>query len=657
MATTRITSTLAGLAATIVLVVAAPAPGEQIPAAAPPFEHEEYEEEGYAAAKARRQEPDAIEAAFALESYRPGSIATLRVWTRIEGTTISIHRVGPESKPTVGSKTMEGVTMAAARPVYGAAPQIPIGRDWPSGLYFARLQAPGKVGFAPFVVRPRSLGEHSVAVVLPTRTWQAYNFRDDDADGDGDTWYATRGSAAALGRPYLNRGVPPHFRKYDLPFLRWLHQTGRGHDLLSQAELDTADGARLARAYDLIVFPGHHEYVTAREYDAIKGFRDRGGNMMFLSANNFFWKIELRGRTMIRVAKWRDLGRPEAALLGVQYIANDMGESRGPWLVDRGATRSWIFRGVRLHRGTEFSNAGIEIDAVAASSPRGTRILAKIPNLLGPGLTAHMTYYETARGAQVFAAGAFTLAGSTRQPAVRRLLTNLWERLARVRGLSEAGLRGALPDGDALPARSLRGSAHRLPQYPDLALATAHQRREAARLLEDMEASIEPWRDLRAAATAGFDTRRPRRAPGDGRTMWLHAEHRGWHHDDAYLDPRRPDTLIYADSPGRPLILVGVMFSMPRGLEGASPGGAITRWHWHLVCASAERRGVKPLADGTCPAGTSLHGGSEMLHVWFTGDLRSAYAIHAPVHELCTGSVLPAALCDHSSHDHGGGSM
>ena len=221
-------------------------PGEQIPAAAPPFEHEEYEEEGYAAAKARRQEPDAIEAAFALESYRPGSIATLRVWTRIEGTTISIHRVGPESKPTVGSKTMEGVTMAAARPVYGAAPQIPIGRDWPSGLYFARLQAPGKVGFAPFVVRPRSLGEHSVAVVLPTRTWQAYNFRDDDADGDGDTWYATRGSAAALGRPYLNRGVPPHFRKYDLPFLRWLHQTGRGHDLLSQASStpQTAPGWR-----------------------------------------------------------------------------------------------------------------------------------------------------------------------------------------------------------------------------------------------------------------------------------------------------------------------------------------------------------------------------------------------------------------------------
>ena len=62
--------------------------------------------------------------------------------------------------------------------------------------------ADGRVGFAPFVVRPRSLGEHRVAVVLPTLTWQAYNLRDDDGDGKGDSWYARlghtdrRGSAA-----------------------------------------------------------------------------------------------------------------------------------------------------------------------------------------------------------------------------------------------------------------------------------------------------------------------------------------------------------------------------------------------------------------------------------------------------------------------------
>ena len=296
MATTRITSTLAGLAATIVLLVPASAPGEQIPAAAPhaehEHEHEEYEEEGYAAAKARRQEPDAIEAAFPFESYRPSSTATLRVWTPVRGASIRVFRVGPEPQLTVGDKTMEGVPMTAPRRFAGlrsgSTVKIAVG-DWPSGLYFAKLTAPGRTGFAPFVVRPEQLGENRVAVVLPTRTWQTYNFRDDDADGKGDTWYATQGHhQARLGRPYLNRGVPPHYRTYDLRFLRWLHQTGRKVDLLSQAELDGITGARLARAYDLIVFPGHHEYVTRGEYDAVEGFRNRGGNLIFLSANNFF---------------------------------------------------------------------------------------------------------------------------------------------------------------------------------------------------------------------------------------------------------------------------------------------------------------------------------------------------------------------------------
>jgi hypothetical protein len=332
---------------------------------------------------------------------------------------------------------MEGVPVNEPRRLAvlrsGTTIPIEIG-DWPSGLYFAKLTSPGRVGFAPFVVRPTRLGEHRVAIVLPTRTWQAYNFRDDGGDGKGDTWYATKGHLQSrLGRPYLNRGVPPHYRKYDVRFLRWLHQTGRRVDVLSQAELDGTTGARLAAAYELLVFPGHHEYVTRGEYDAVEGFRDRGGNLIFLSANNFFWRIDLNGRTMTRVKKWRELGRPEASLLGVQYIGNDMGEHRGPWLVGPGAAKSWIFAGVKLRNGNQFSDAGIEIDAVAPSTPRGTRVLAAIPNLLGPGMTAHMTYYETKAGAKVFSAGAFTLAGSIRQPAVQRLLANLWERLAEER--------------------------------------------------------------------------------------------------------------------------------------------------------------------------------------------------------------------------------
>ena len=49
------------------------------------------------------------------------------------------------------------------------------------------------------------LGDSPVAIVLPTFTWQAYNFHDDDGDGRGDTWYNWRTRVARLGRPYENR--------------------------------------------------------------------------------------------------------------------------------------------------------------------------------------------------------------------------------------------------------------------------------------------------------------------------------------------------------------------------------------------------------------------------------------------------------------------
>ncbi len=268
---------------------------------------------------------------------------------------------------------------------------------------------------------------------MPTMTWQAYNLRDDDKDGQGDSWYADyRHQTALLGRPFLNRGVPYNFRPYDLPFLHWLSWTKRDVDYLADADLDTIrSGRELARAYDLIVFPGHHEYVTTHEYDVIEAYRDLGGNLAYLSANNFFWRIQKRGNVMQRTKQWRDLGRPESSLIGTQYIANDSGESRGPWIIRNADGARWLFAGTGLRNGDTFGSGGIEIDKTSAGSPKNVTVLAEIPNVFGPGFTGQMTYYETRAGAKVFAAGAFTIAGSvTRNPVVTKLVENLWEQLA-----------------------------------------------------------------------------------------------------------------------------------------------------------------------------------------------------------------------------------
>ena len=238
-----------------------------------------------------------------------------------------------------------------------------------------------------------------------------------------------------LGRPHLNRGVPYGFRNH-LPFLQWLARTRREVDVLSQSDLEAVDSSRaLRRAYDLIVFPGHHEYVTTREYDLVDAYRDRGGNLMFLSANNFYWRVVRRGDLLTRTSPWRDLGRPEAALIGVQYIANSKAP-RGSWIVRKSPAAPWIFAGTDLIAGSSLSRGGVEIDRVSAASPRRLQVLAEIPDLFGPGMTAQMTYYETRAGARVFAAGAFHLTRAIHSdPQVARMMENLWAHLVPARSL------------------------------------------------------------------------------------------------------------------------------------------------------------------------------------------------------------------------------
>jgi hypothetical protein len=211
---------------------------------------------------------------------------------------------------------------------------------------------------------------------------------------------------------------------------------------------------------------------------------------------------------------------------------------------------------------------------------------------------------------------------------------------------AEAGYEGPL-----LPADTLRGPAQMLQQYPSVALATADQRRAATRLLARLRQASAPWRDGRRARRDGFDTHAIRRGPGTG-VGYLHAESRRFADDRRYLDPARPEALIYANVPGRALVLVGAMFSVPRRVHGPTPGGPLTRWHTHRVCARGRQRGLAPHPDGTCPRGAVARQGSEMLHVWFTADLRSAFAIHAPVPELCAEGTLPLDLChDPSLHE------
>ncbi len=131
----------------------------------------------------------------------------------------------------------------------------------------------------------------------------------------------------------------------------------------------------------MVVFESHGEYVTSHMFDITEQYRDLGGHLAFLSANDFFREVVISGDSMTLIGRFRDLGRPEAALIGAQYI--DWYRNRypnQPYRVVRADRVPWLFAGTGLKDGSLIPGYyGIEIDGTTPASPPGTTVVATIP--------------------------------------------------------------------------------------------------------------------------------------------------------------------------------------------------------------------------------------------------------------------------------------
>jgi hypothetical protein len=387
-------------------------------------------------ASAATERAPLLEAAFAATSYVPGERAELVVRTRVRRLELQVIRAGAERGwSSVGRPWGPPRAVMLKRGLLHRLSVRP--GAWQSGLYFVRLTAPGgrAVAFAPFVLRAAVPGRNRVAIVLPTYTWQAYNFYDANGDGKPDSWYGDRlRHSVTLGRPYSGPGKPPHYRTDQRGFIRFLVHTGKQADYLTDEDLErVASGDDLARLYDLVIFSGHEEYVTAHSYDIVERYRDLGGNLAFLSANNFFRRVVRSGNRLWRGGLWRQLGRPEAGLIGVQYSGNDRGGHAAPYVVLSSDAAPWLFSGLTVTAGSTLSSAryGIEFDSTTTASPPGTAVVAEVNSQLRGGLIrGQMSYYETGAGARVFAAGTLSFAGSD-NPVGGVLFENIWTQLSK----------------------------------------------------------------------------------------------------------------------------------------------------------------------------------------------------------------------------------
>src|SRR5437870_5473084 len=83
-----------------------------------------------------------VQAAFPRESYAPGSIASLVVYSKAKGLTVQIFHAGPEHTRTVGYDELQGIPVTRSAQIGASGGRLTVRvavGDWPTGFYFARL--------------------------------------------------------------------------------------------------------------------------------------------------------------------------------------------------------------------------------------------------------------------------------------------------------------------------------------------------------------------------------------------------------------------------------------------------------------------------------------------------------------------------------------
>ncbi len=379
-----------------------------------------------------------------------------------------------------------------------------------SGVYAMRLTCGALSDTIPFFVRPKPGQPTSTACVLvPTLTYTVYTnyargvtndaYRkraaawgarewtaDDHQDYGLSTYnYHSDGSGisyASCLRPMIT--VRPGFLSYtdprgsglrhlpaDTHLFDWLEAMGHDVDVITDHDLH-AEGVALLAPYNVVMTASPPEYHTRETLEAITAYTERGGRLMYLGGNGFYWRVALHpewpGAVEIRRTEggirawaaepgeyyhsfdgqygglWRRNGRPPQQLAGVGFTSQGIFEGsyyrRQPGANDPRA--AWIFEGVEDEILGDFGlrgggAAGFELDRADArlGTPPHTLVLAtseahKPENFVlvheerltqyntWPGLPmeelirADMVYFETPNGGAVFSVGSITFCGS-----------------------------------------------------------------------------------------------------------------------------------------------------------------------------------------------------------------------------------------------------
>jgi N,N-dimethylformamidase len=390
--------------------------------------------------------------------------------------------------------------------------------DLPSGIYAFRVRAPHGEDRVPFFVRPAvGAATADVALLMASCTYMAYaNHRqlidgtdfmnarrrlrpeheyvrahpevgpshyEEHADGSGVMFSSRR-------RPVLNLrpGADGWNFTPDTDLDAYLTHVGIGHDVIADEDVH-AEGLAALAPYRVIITGTHPEYWSTAMLDALGAWQRRGGRVMYLGGNGFYWRVAFSadwpGAMELRRAEdgvrnwqtapgesyhafggeygglWRRLGRAPNELVGIGFAAQGF-ERATHFRVADGARESraaWILDGVEDDRigtsGLGGGAAGQEIDRydVTLGSPRHAVVLASAtefgPDMLrtkeefggsiafprpDPLVRADMVFFETPGGGAVFSVGSISWFGALAREGydndVARITTNVLRRFA-----------------------------------------------------------------------------------------------------------------------------------------------------------------------------------------------------------------------------------
>ena len=381
-----------------------------------------------------------------------------------------------------------------------------------SGIYAARLRAEGAEEYIPFTVGPAPGKEQGIALVLPTASYMAYgndhlgtdggnsellnnilnvltspdlflnehweyggSLYDEHSDGSG-ICYSSRLRPLLQMRPKVQCllggfGSSKLWQfNADTHIVDWLDTKGFGVDIYTDEELHYA-GYSLLEPYAVVLTGSHPEYTSTEMWDAYNEHKNRGGRLMYLGGDGFYWRIayhpdcpgiiELRrAETGVRAwaaepgeyyqgfdgrygGLWLRQGRAPQKLVGVGFSCQGFDLSshyrRNPDSFKPEV--AFIFSGIGDDEligdfgligggaaGLELDRAGAELGTppnayILASSEQHTNAYYLVPEEFletGPALSADenpnaradLVFVETPNAGAVFAVGSIAWAGS-----------------------------------------------------------------------------------------------------------------------------------------------------------------------------------------------------------------------------------------------------